>query len=169
MKKSACISLCSVAILTCALRTDSLPPTFRNQPQLPTLEPCVAHLVSPNYPQIARQTWIQGKVTASVLVYRDGTASVAKEGKGHPLLLGAAQENLKTWRFRPNDSAEAIPLDVEYEFLLDTERPTDDSNSASMETLDLPRHVTVFAPARKVIVDVATITVKKKHWWQFWK
>ena len=167
MKSCASVSLFSVAILLCVLKVDLLPAPLRNQTQPPALEPCVTRLDSPNYPPLARQTWIQGKVTVSVSIYRDGTASVAKEGKGHPLLLVAAQENLKTWRFKPNDSPEAIPLDVEYEFVLDTEHPTEDSNGASNVTLDLPRHVTVSAPARKPIID--SVEIKKKHWWQFWK
>jgi TonB family protein len=123
-------------------------------------------LESPNYPPLARQTRIQGKITVSALVYKDGTISVAKEGKGHPLLLGAAQDNLKTWRFEPNDSSEPIPIDVEYEFVLDTEHLSG-GNAASAVTLDLPRHVRVVAPGPVPIIDYAP--VMKKHWWQFWK
>lgn len=167
MKKASWISVCLATTLVCAVKLNSRPVPFRTQAQPPKLEPCVIHLELPKYPPLARQTWIQGKVTVSVSVYRDGTASVAKEGKGHPLVLGAAEENLKTWRFQPNDSREAIPLEVDYEFVLDTEHPTDDFNVASTVTLDLPRHVRVFAPARKAIIDV--VEVKKRHWWQFWK
>lgn len=157
MKKLAWMWFCCVAMLVCGLRIAT---AFGAQAPVP--EPCVTQFNSPNYPQLARRTFIQGKVTASVLVYRDGTAKVAKEGKGHPLLLGAAQENLATWRFRPNDSHEVIQLDVEYEFVLDTENPTDDFNPASTVTLDLPRHIRIFAPVPKP--TILTSTAKKKHW-----
>lgn len=167
MTKPAWISMCVATMLAFALRLNSHPATLHNPAQAPTLDPCVSHLESPKYPPLARQTRIQGRATVSVSVYRDGTASVGKEGKGNALLFGSAQENLKTWRFKPNDSPEAIPLDVEYEFVLDTDHPTDDFNAASTVTLDLPRHVRISAPARKPIIDV--VEVKKRHWWQFWK
>lgn len=139
---------------------------FTLQSPTPEPEPCVTHLSVPKYPLLARQTRIQGTVTATALVYRDGTASV-KEGKGHPLLRGVAQENLATWKFKPNDSVEPISLDVEYKFVLDTENPTDDFNAPSNVTFDLPHHVTISIPAPKPIID--HVTIKKKHWWQFWK
>jgi TonB family protein len=141
--------------------------TFPVQLPMPAPEPCVYHLQAPSYPRLARQTVIQGKVTVTVTVYRDGTTNVSKEGKGHPLLVGAAQENLRTWKFKSNDSVEPILLEVEYQFILDTQNSTDDVNATSAVTLDLPRHVTVVAPARKPIIDVTV--VNKKHWCQFWK
>lgn len=166
MKNSLWISVCLVTMFVCELKLNSRPATLRNHAQPPTPEPCVAHLESPSYPQLARATGIQGKATVSASVYRDGTSSVATDGKGHPLLLGAAQENLKTWRFKPNDWPEAIPLEVEYEFVLDAEHPSDDLNPTPAVTLDLPRHVRISAPARKPIIDSWPA---KKHWWQFWK
>lgn len=153
MKRYAWISWCSAATLLLALTADSHPEVFVGQARASTPEPCVIHLSSLNYPLLARQSRIQGKVTASVLVYRDGTASVAKEGTGQPLLLEAAQENLKTWRFRPNDATVPIQLEVEYVFVLDPQNPMDDFNVASTMTLDLPRRVRVSAPVLKANID----------------
>ena len=160
MKRYAWISWCSAATLLLALTAASHPEVFVGPARASTPEPCVIHLSSLNYPPLARQSRIQGKVTASVLVYRDGTASVAKEGAGQPLLLGTAQENLKTWRFKPNDSTVPIQLEVEYDFVLDPQNPMDDFNVASTVTWDLPRHVRVSAPFPRPMIDSGPVKNK---------
>src|SRR5690349_10552409 len=63
--------------------------------------PVVKSAEIPLYPHLARTARIEG--TVRVQVTTDGTAIVKMLVSGaHKLLLDAAQENLKTWRFYPH-------------------------------------------------------------------
>jgi len=60
--------------------------------------PRVIRASVPFYPEIARQTRIQGTVTLRVST--DGKlVSDIGAGSGHPILVEAATENVKTWEF----------------------------------------------------------------------
>ncbi len=133
---------------------------FQSSVQAPSPEPCVTHLESPQYPALARQMRILGKVLTTILVYRDGTISVTDKVSGHPLLVGAATENLTTWKFAVNDAKDPIPVDVVFEFELDEKHATYDASFNSAVALDLPHHLRIEAPAFK---DIGVL--KKKHWW----
>ena len=55
--------------------------------------------VSPVYPDIARRMNISGVVRLAVTVAPNGTVKNIKAIGGHPLLVNAAQEAVKKWRF----------------------------------------------------------------------
>ena len=55
--------------------------------------------VSPIYPDIARRMNISGVVRLVVTVAPNGTVKNIKAIGGHPLLVNAAQEAVKKWRF----------------------------------------------------------------------
>jgi len=57
------------------------------------------HSEAVNYPPLARQTRISGTVVLQVSVANDGTVSHAEVLKGHPLLSGLIQQNVRQWRF----------------------------------------------------------------------
>lgn len=55
----------------------------------------------PFYPELARQTRIQGMV--KLRVSTDGkVASAIDRESGHPILVDAATDNVKTWEFKPH-------------------------------------------------------------------
>lgn len=55
----------------------------------------------PFYPELARATRIQG--TVKLRVSTDGKiVSVIETESGHPILVGAATNNVKTWEFKPH-------------------------------------------------------------------
>jgi hypothetical protein len=139
---------------------------FPNQGASHAGEPQVLHFQVPQYPALAWQTRISGRVSLNILVYKDGTVGFADETEGHPLLVAAAKDNLKTWTFERNDSMQAIPLRIEFEYRFDETRET--YQLVSDVTFDLPRHVTVLASTPAITCRYTT-TIKSRHWWQFWK
>lgn len=57
--------------------------------------------VSPVYPEIARRMSITGTVRLSVVVAPNGTVKSSKAVGGHPMLVNAAQDAMRQWRFEP--------------------------------------------------------------------
>jgi TonB family protein len=57
--------------------------------------------VEPVYPEIARRMNIAGTVRLAVVVAPNGSVKSSKPIGGHPLLVNAATEAVKRWRFEP--------------------------------------------------------------------
>ena len=57
--------------------------------------------VQPNYPSPAHIARIQGKVELSAVIGKAGTIENLRVLAGHPMLLSAAIEAVKQWRYRP--------------------------------------------------------------------
>jgi TonB family protein len=57
--------------------------------------------VAPVYPDIARRMSIVGTVRLAVVVERNGTVKSSKPIGGHPLLVSAAMDAMKRWKFEP--------------------------------------------------------------------
>jgi periplasmic protein TonB len=57
--------------------------------------------VTPMYPPLARQTRISGTVRLHALIAKDGTVQQLEVISGHPLLVQAALDAVKQWRYRP--------------------------------------------------------------------
>ena len=62
--------------------------------------------VSPVYPELARRMSISGVVKVQVVVAPNGTVKSTKVVGGHPLLVNAATDAVKKWRFEtaPDES-----------------------------------------------------------------
>jgi TonB family protein len=67
----------------------------------------------PDYPELARQMSATGKVKIEATISADGKVTNTKVIGGSPLLVGAAQDALKKWRFEPaaKESVEVIEFD----------------------------------------------------------
>lgn len=75
------------------------------------------HETKPAYPPLAVQARIQGTVVLQAVIAKDGTVQELRVVSGHPLLVKAAQEAVKLWRYRPyrlNDQ----PLDVDTQIVV---------------------------------------------------
>ena len=59
------------------------------------------HQVRPIYPPLAKQARIQGLVRLQAAIARDGSIQNLALTSGHPLLVPAALEAVKQWRYRP--------------------------------------------------------------------
>jgi TonB family protein len=57
--------------------------------------------VAPVYPDVARRMSIVGTVRLAVVVERNGTVKSSKPLGGHPLLVSAAMDAMKRWKFEP--------------------------------------------------------------------
>jgi TonB family protein len=56
---------------------------------------------TPEYPALAKQAGVQGTVSLSVIVGKDGKVQDIKVISGHPLLVQAALDAVKNWVYRP--------------------------------------------------------------------
>jgi TonB family protein len=57
--------------------------------------------VSPVYPLVARRMSIAGTVRLAVVVAPNGTVKSTRVIGGHPILVNAATDAMKQWRFEP--------------------------------------------------------------------
>jgi protein TonB len=56
---------------------------------------------TPEYPPLARQIRLSGSVSVEVMIALDGHVEAARAVSGHPMLVGAAVEAARGWRFEP--------------------------------------------------------------------
>lgn len=59
------------------------------------------HQVMPVYPEIAKTAHIQGTVILHAIISKDGTVQELQYISGPPLLMRAAQDAVRQWRYRP--------------------------------------------------------------------
>ncbi len=79
--------------------------------------------VPPAYPPLASQARIQGTVRLSVVILKDGTVGNITVIGGHPLLMQAALDAVKQWRYRTtllNGEPVEVQTTVSVEFALDS-------------------------------------------------
>lgn len=70
--------------------------------------------VSPSYPELARRMSIAGVVKVQVVVAPNGSVKSTKVVGGHPLLVNAAVDAIKKWRFEA--ASEETTGVVEFKF-----------------------------------------------------
>lgn len=59
--------------------------------------------VTPDYPSVAQETRIEGIVFLQVGIDEAGTPSLVRVMSGHPLLVQAAADAVRKWKYRPFD------------------------------------------------------------------
>jgi periplasmic protein TonB len=57
--------------------------------------------VEPVYPPLARNARVQGQVVLTAIISRDGTIQDLRVLSGHPLLVQAALDAVRQWRYKP--------------------------------------------------------------------
>jgi protein TonB len=99
-------------------------------PVAPSLRPPrVSHMmegnlirrVQPEYPALAKQARIQGTVVLRAVIDREGTIQDLQVIIGHPLLVQAAINAVRQWRYRPyylNEQAVEVETLVTVNFSL---------------------------------------------------
>lgn len=68
--------------------------------------------VQPNYPPLARQARISGKVQIEAVIAKDGTIENLHVIAGHPMLVQSALEAVRQWRYKPY-FLNGTPVEVE--------------------------------------------------------
>jgi periplasmic protein TonB len=68
--------------------------------------------VRPAYPPLARQTRISGTVRLHAIIGKDGSVESLTLESGHPLLVQAALDAVKQWRYQPT-LLNGVPVEVD--------------------------------------------------------
>ena len=68
--------------------------------------------VDPVYPLLARQAHIQGTVVLQAVISKTGDVASVQVISGHPMLVAAAIEAAKQWKYRPYE-LNGVPVEVE--------------------------------------------------------
>jgi protein TonB len=69
--------------------------------------------VQPSYPPLARQTRISGTVRLHAIISKSGTVQQLEVMSGHPLLVQAALDAVKQWKYRPTTlNGEPVEVDT---------------------------------------------------------
>jgi TonB family protein len=71
--------------------------------------------VAPTYPELARRMNITGTVKVLVVVSASGTLKDTKVVGGNPLLVNAAMDALKKWKFEPADSESSGTVEFKFQ------------------------------------------------------
>lgn len=95
-----------------------VPPPPKPAPRAPDIR--VSHMmegnlvyrVQPAYPALARQARIQGSVVLRAVINREGRIEDLQVLSGHPMLVQAAMDAVRQWRYRPYILNEQ-PIEVE--------------------------------------------------------
>ncbi len=77
--------------------------------------------VPPVYPELAKQARIQGIVSMSAVIGKDGRVVELKVHRGHPLLIQAAMDAVRQWVYRPtllNGEPVQVATEIEVTFTL---------------------------------------------------
>ncbi|MCB9385228.1 MAG: TonB family protein [Bryobacterales bacterium] len=77
--------------------------------------------VQPQYPPLARQARIQGTVKLTAVIDKDGSIQQLEVINGHPLLIPAAMQAVKQWRYKPtllNGQAVEVVTQIDVNFTL---------------------------------------------------
>jgi protein TonB len=61
----------------------------------------ILNRTTPVYPPLARQTRISGTVRLHAIIAKDGTVQQLEVLSGHPLLVQAALDAVRQWRYQP--------------------------------------------------------------------
>jgi protein TonB len=69
--------------------------------------------VQPQYPPLARQTRISGTVRLHAIISKDGSVQQLEVVSGHPLLVQAALDAVRQWKYRPTTlNGEPVEVDT---------------------------------------------------------
>jgi TonB family protein len=71
--------------------------------------------VAPVYPEIARKMKLNGTVRVEVVVSANGSVKETKVIGGHPILVTAAVDAVKKWKFDPANAETTGTLEVKFD------------------------------------------------------
>jgi TonB family protein len=94
------------------------------------IEAHATKIVRPTYPELARETHVEGRVSLACIIGRDGSVLKIEVKKGHPLLIQAAIDAVAQWKFKPlvlNGQAVEMDTTVNIDFQLPKSQKNADS------------------------------------------
>ena len=75
----------------------------------------VKYRVEPQYPEIAKKLGLSGIVKLEVLVAPNGNVKETKVIGGHPILVNAAVDAVKRWKFESASGESTKPLEFRFQ------------------------------------------------------
>lgn len=76
------------------------------------MEGALIHRVQPDYPTLARNIHLSGVVHLRAIIATDGSVQNLEVLSGHPILVRAAEDAVRQWRYRPT-LLSGVPVEVE--------------------------------------------------------
>jgi len=111
----------SVGMGTTALPPPAPVPVARPPRVSHMMEGNLIHRVQPLYPPLARQARVQGTVVLRAIISAEGRIENLQVISGHPLLVSAAMDAVRQWRYRPyllNDQPVEVETQITVNFTL---------------------------------------------------
>jgi periplasmic protein TonB len=111
----------SMAISGLAVPPPPPPPPVVRRPPSHMMEGNLIFRVQPEYPAIARQARVQGQVMLRATISREGVIENLQPLSGPPILIRAAIDAVRQWRYRPyvlNGEPIAVETEVKVNFVL---------------------------------------------------
>ena len=112
--------------------------------EVPDVLPKVVQHSEPIYPPLARQTRIQGEVRVKVTTDGESVRTAEAEA-GPPLLRGAAEDNVRTWKFVTHTPG-SFHVTFRYKLM---------SGNEVVEFLESPAIVEILIAPQEVIIEYA--------------
>jgi len=111
----------SLLLITLSSLTSAQEPTPQRVVGAQRMADLIMRKVEPVYPPLARAARIQGTVTLRVVINKSGDVENMQLISGHPMLVGAAIDAVRQWRYRPyilNDEPVEVETQVTVNFSL---------------------------------------------------
>lgn len=80
-----------------------------------TIDRKVRSKVAPQYPEIARKLGLTGTVKLQIVISANGSVKETKVIGGHPILVTAAEDAVKKWKFEPASTETTGTLEFKFE------------------------------------------------------
>jgi len=74
----------------------------------------VVNKVQPRYPELARTMSLKGLVKVEAVVAANGTVKSVDPKGGHPVLVQAAQNAIRQWKYEPSPHETRETIEVEF-------------------------------------------------------
>lgn len=102
---------------------------------------CIQHIVSPDYPRLARIARVEGRVTLTVNFDEKGKVASIGASSGPPLLVRPAEENIRQWVLCPRASSSG-PMVISYTYALEGKPQYEDGPAKVIFELPGDVHIT---------------------------
>lgn len=110
--------------------------------------PFATRITSMTYPRLAALVRITGTAVLRVRIGSAGEILSAKGLSGHPILIKAAQENVKLWRFSAGRSAGGkAESEFDFSYVFQLKGASDAPLQCSALTYEYPNKVTIVSEA----------------------
>jgi TonB family protein len=105
----------AIAVLVCCWALPFSPTVCSAQQPQPEVKRKVVNRVIPIYPEMARAMNLKGVVRVDVLVAGNGTVKSLSVKGGHPLLVQAAENALRKWKWEPTAHETREPVEFKFD------------------------------------------------------